>query len=374
VRFALILALVVSPLLCADANQAAAEARAAAAKKKAADAAVRDSQRKVSDLEKRVAQLREKLAKAEQQQQAAQPAPAGPDRKTIEDRIAALERDLPMLNSIINKIANDVPLTPAEQKLLAACIGSSIPVKVELLQILQQLRQQWERELEDLKRQLAGLPPPAPAPAAPAGPDPDAIRAELEAAERELEAAKADLERLRGDAAAAAAAAGQADLKAEAERLRKKREKIEERLRKKAEQHRKAAKKLDDEREAAASGSEAAQSMAKVLEWTREVATKLGGFLAGDVGEAIAEAATTQLEIGAKALEALPGLVPGVEGLTRNPDGTYTFNQAGQSLLHKLVDALNDFVKAQRELDSAVNEWKETTAEIEKVEKAIAGG
>lgn len=367
----LVACLLVAPALVADVRSASVEANAAAARKKAADAAVKDAQRTVSQLEKKIEALRDRLRKASQPV-AVQPAPPGRDRKTMEARIAELTRNLPMLTSIINKLANDMPLSSAEQKLLTNTVGSSVPVKAEMLQNLQGLRDQWQRELGDLERDLAAAPPPPPPGSpGPLPPDLDALRAELEAAEKELAAAKSDLDRKRDAAAVAKEEAELAELKLEVARLREKRAKIEEKLRRKAEEAGRAAEKLDEERRAAASGSEAAQGMAKALGWTREVATKIGEFLGGDVGEALAEAATTQLEVGAKALQALPGLVPQVEGLTRNPDGTYTFNQSGQSLLLRLVDALNAFVKAQRQLDALLGEWKATTAKIDELDRRI---
>ena len=371
--FALLFAFVSTsaPAQAPRAGQAGRAARQAAETKRNAEKAVREAERRVAEIERRIAGLRKKLEEAESAGAAAPAAPQ-PDRAAMKARIAELQRDLPILNSIINKLTNNLPLNAAEQQLLRRLIGSSIPVKGELLQILQQMRDAWESELERLKQELASAPSsPAPAPA-PAGPDPGALRDELENAERELEAAKKDLEDKRGEAGEAMAQKELSDLELEAARLRQQKARLEEQIRRKAEQARRAAEKLDREREKASSGSEAAQAMSGVLGWTREVVTKLAEFLAGDIGEAIASAATTQLEVGAAALAALPGLIPGVEGLTRNPDGTYSFNKSGQSTLIPLVDALNEFVRAQKELESAMNAYSENQKEIEAVDQKIA--
>ncbi|HUO85422.1 MAG TPA: hypothetical protein VM534_09945 [Thermoanaerobaculia bacterium] len=367
----------VLPLFADEVLEADLAARQADQAHRAAQQEVRQSEQQIARLERDIQQLERDLQQAQQQSSSGeQPAEPEPTPAQIDEQIRALQEDLRRLTSIINKLIGDHELSADEQELLQRIIGSSIPVKAELLEILRELRAQWERKLVELRQdraqaqrnQRAQKPERKKEPAT----DPASLQQELEQKHRELEEATRQLELDRAAAQDALRNKQIADLEAERARARRNLEQLERKIRDKAEEVRRAAERLDQERQAAEAGSEAAQNMARVLSWTREIVTRLATFLAGDVGEALADLATTQLDFGARILENLDRLLPQIEGLTKNPDGTYSFNQAGQILIHRLVDALNHFIRAQRELESLVRAYQQEQQRIQNLDQQIA--
>lgn len=337
--------------------------------------AARETQQTQQELEKTKTEVQNKETELGEQKKIAEDAQREIDQnKDVSEEIKTTQDKITQTQETLNKVLNGLPLDRDDLGAIREAVGGdTAPTAKEILGgILRDKLKELQEKLKELK-ELED--------------DPERDQKRMAAEEKlrnankrigeleeELKVARPKITRLAGelgDKQKAEAAAVVDQQVRDAERKKRDAEQrkkdADERLKEMIKRQKEAIRKLNEARAEVERRKALPGAMATAFRIIREAAIKIAGFVAGDLGETIADLATKQLDIGAQILDNLDKLIPDIDEIGREPNGSgrYVAISTGQIYIINLINALNELVAANKELEGAINAAKQAKTNLE---------